>query len=452
MESSWVVGKVCEIFTSVSRIFNSSMEQSTWVDLPDVVVIELFRFLKDKDRAAAALACKNWARLFKTPCLWRSRHFEMGGYRAHNNGSRACAFSSLFGNYVRYLSISCSHPSYHTTKIFQRAIEDVLGKMRTSNLFEFELERLELERFWKYETPRDKLIACFVRFLKTQKYLKIFDMTAAQCNLDGGCRILQAVGNNSGHKVQDVFIEDFFHSRLAVFQTDHYKSAIYKFTNINYLGINYNCLSDEIIETFSKTLEGKLECMNIKVYRNDPHFHTISGSQWSMLRRKCPKLKVTMWFESIGHSTDIIPVLVKEIPLKDLHIWTGYDDDVEWRLAITIDHIANSYANTLSMLSLELDNNHEFVDDNVLALLQKCKKLNQLTLNANVVVSTIRAICLLRSEKKTTLQSLHLTACGLSEQEWTVLCQIKDEFSEMIEQQGLDYKFCTDLLIDLTPM
>ena len=53
------------------------------------------------------------------------------------------------------------------------------------------------------------------------------------------------------------------------------------------------------------------------------------------------------------------------------------------------------------MLSLELDNNHEFVDDNVLALLQKCKKLNQLTLNANVVVSTIRAICLLRSEKKT---------------------------------------------------
>lgn len=353
MERLWIVKKVSTLLTSMSRVFGSEMEevQSRWVNIPDVVMIEIYKCLKDKDRAAAAQVCKSWARLFKTPCLWRSRHFEMGGYKAHLNGSRACAFANLFGSYVRYLSISCSHPSYHTTKVFQKAIDDVFGKMRQAQLSEFELERLELERYWKYETPRDRLISCFVRFFKSQKYLRTFDMTAAQCNLEGGIRMLQTLGTSCGEKIEDLYIEDFFHSRIAVFQSDRYRESIFKFTNLNYLGINYNCISDEIIEALSKTLEGRLECMNIKVYKNDPHFHTVSRNSWFLLRRKCPKLKVTIWFESIGHASDIVPVLVKEIPLKDLHVWTGYDDELEWRLATTIDHIATSYSTTLSKRS-----------------------------------------------------------------------------------------------------
>lgn len=342
--------KVSELFSSVSKIFGSEMEeeQSRWVNIPDVVMIEIYKYLKDKDRAAAAITCKAWGRLFKTPCLWRSRHFEMGGYKAHSNGSRACGFANLFGSYVKYLSISCSHPSYHTTKIFQKAIDDVFGRMRNAQLMEFELERLELERYWKYETPRDRLISCFVRFFKSQKYIRTFDMTAAQCNLEGGIKLLQALGSSSGEKIEDLFIEDFFHSRIAVFQSDRYREAIYKFTNLTYLGINYNCLSDEIVDALSKTVEGKLECINIKVYKNDPHFHIISRNSWSLLRRKCPNLKVTVWFESIGHSTDIVPVLTKDIPLKDLHIWTGYDDEVEWRLGTTLDHIGSSFNKTIS--------------------------------------------------------------------------------------------------------
>ena len=47
------------------------------------------------------------------------------------------------------------------------------------------------------------------------------------------------------------------------------------------------------------------------------------------------------------------------------------------------------------------------------------------------------------------LRFFHLTACGLSEEEWITLCQLKDQFADMIEEQNLDFKFCTDLLIDL---
>lgn len=339
-----MVNKVCTIFSSVFY----GMEQSKWSDLPDLVVIDILKCLKDKDRSSCALVCTNWARLFKTPCLWRTRHFDMGGYRIHNNGSRACAFASMFGKHVRYLSISCSHPAQLTTKIFQKAIADVLGKMCKAKLCEFEIERLELDRYWKYHTSRDRLVSCFVRFFKTQQSLIVFDMTTAECNLEGGCRILDTLGNNSGANIECLYIEDFFQSRIAVFQTDRYKLSISKFTNIRYIGINYNCLSGEIIQTFSKTLEGKLEFMNIKVFKNNPHVHRIEGHEWSMLCRKCPRLGITIWFESIGLSTNIIPILAKEIPLRDLHIWTGYEDDLEWRLSTTLDHIADSFHNSLS--------------------------------------------------------------------------------------------------------
>lgn len=49
---------------------------------------------------------------------------------------------------------------------------------------------------------------------------------------------------------------------------------------------------------------------------------------------------------------------------------------------------------------MELDNNHELVDENLLRLLQRCKNLQHLTLNAIIVVGTARDICQLQSEKK----------------------------------------------------
>ncbi|KAK3606431.1 hypothetical protein CHS0354_041370 [Potamilus streckersoni] len=322
-------------------------EHSFWEYLPDIAVIEVFKHLGDRDRVNMALVCKNWNRLLGTPCLWRSRHFDMAGYRAQIIGTRACKYAERFGSYLKRLTITCSHPSYHTCKYFQKAMEDMISRLQKAQLEEFEMERLELDRFWKYESPRERLINSFVRFFKTQKSLQYFDMSMGQFPVPGGCRILEAVAHGSGDKVSDMLIEDFFHSRLAVFQVRRYITSISKFTNIKYLALNYNCLSEDIVEIFSKNLAGKLEAVNIKVYRNDPHFHHISGYAWRLLKSACPRLRVAFWLESMGHSSEIIPILVKDIPVWDIHLWTGYDDDAEWHLAQTIDHITDSYGHII---------------------------------------------------------------------------------------------------------
>ena len=323
-----------------------------WTNLPEVVLTEVFKYLSDHDKLNAAMVCFSWYKIFESPCLWRRRHFDMGGFRAQTNGYRACRFADRFGQYLRYLSMSCSHPSFHTCKQFQNTIEELFGKFKEENtqLHEFEFCRLELDRYWKYDTPREKVIGIFSKFFKTQKALRCFDMSCSQFPAYGGCRILESIAYQSGDTVQDMIIEDFFHSRLAVCQVKKYKKCISRFTNLKYVALNYNCISEDIIEEFSKTLARKLECLNIKVFRNDPHFHRISSYNWKMLKRACPKLKVAFWFESIGAYSEIAPILVNDIPVKDVHLWTGYDEDIHWRLSATVDHISELYASTLGIV------------------------------------------------------------------------------------------------------
>ncbi|KAK3084259.1 hypothetical protein FSP39_010761 [Pinctada imbricata] len=426
------------------------MEQSKWANLPDLVILEIYKYLSDADRLSTALVCKNWLRMFHAPCLWRWRSFDMGGYRALKSGIRACQFAEILGSHLRYLTITCNHPSYHTAKVFQKAMEDLLLKIRSAKIVEFEMEKLELDRFWKYETARDKLTNNLVRFFKGQVKIRMFDMTAAQFPALGGIRILETVGSSSGEKVEEIYLEDFFHSRIAAFQIPRFVQAITCFKELRFIAINYNCVSDEILEIFAKSLKGKLRCLNMKVYRNDPHRHQVSPYIWKRLRNACPKLRVTVWIESIGFYEEVLPVLSKDMPLREFHMWTGYDDDAEWRLHDTIYHLTNTYTGSLESVSLEMDNNHEIVDEALLALLGRCKLLRELTLNAVVMVPTIEVIMHLITERKINLQSFHFTACGISETEWLELCEIKDMFTPVIEERGLNIKFTTDLLIDVT--
>ncbi|XP_052246107.1 F-box only protein 39-like isoform X2 [Dreissena polymorpha] len=422
----------------------TSNQTTSWVNLPDVVLIEIFKYLPDADRMRASLVCQNWSQIFDSPCLWRSRSFELGGYRAQTNGQKAFQFAECFGQYLKYLSISCSHPSYYTCKLFQKSIDELFLALKEAEtqLVDFEMCRLELERYWKYDTPKEKLIGLFAKFLKTQRRLVCFDMSSGQLPAYGGCRVLDAVANQSGSVIQDMLIEDFFHSRLAVYQVKKFQKVISKFTNLKYLALNYNCLSDEVLETFSKSLQGKLTFMNIKVFRNDPHLHRISGIAWKQLTRACPRLRVALWIESIAMHEEIAPILVKEAPVKDLHIWSGYDDDQNWRLADTVDLVTESYAPILECASFELDNIMEIVDHQLITLVTKCRKLKELSINAMVSIATVEEICELRLARKIDLTMLHVTFCGVALQlvSEEQLKHMRDHYSDIFRELGVDFR------------
>lgn len=48
------------------------------------------------------------------------------------------------------------------------------------------------------------------------------------------------------------------------------------------------------------------------------------------------------------------------------------------------------------------------------------------------------------------LRTFRVTACGLSENEWTQLAEIRDNYTTMIQERALDFRFTTDLIVDFS--
>lgn len=56
-------------------------------------------------------------------------------------------------------------------------------------------------------------------------------------------------------------------------------------------------------------------------------------------------------------SSEVIPILVPEMPLQDMHMWSGYDDDTDWNLSETINYLGVHHKKTLrkSVKTSEID-------------------------------------------------------------------------------------------------
>ncbi|XP_041348758.1 F-box only protein 39-like [Gigantopelta aegis] len=432
---------------STRYTFWSQKDDQMWSCLPDTALVEIYLCLPDHDRLSMSLTCKNWNNVFSYPCLWRTRYIELGGYKAISAGERACKFADSHGDHVRYLFLSCTHPSSHSCKVIQMTIDNFLFKIQNAKLLHFELVRLNLDRFWKFEHLKEKIVHSFARFLLGQRNMLNFDMGDAHFSLTSGCRILEAIGSASGSTIKDLDIEDFFHSRLAMFQVKRFRNAFAMFTNLSCLSLNYNCLSDEIFECLAKTLAGKLKNISCTIYRTDPHYHRISSFSWKNLKAVCPSLTVDFWFESIGMSVDINRILVPEAPVREMHLWTGFDDSADWQLGDTINHIA-AHHKQIGLISMELDNNRESVDGPLVAMVRECKGLRELYVNAVLAVATIDEICELQTDGKIDLHTFHVTTCGLTELECAELLFIKEKHLPVMQQRGLDFKMSSDYYTD----
>ena len=66
--------------------------------------------------------------------------------------------------------------------------------------------------------------------------------------------------------------------------------------------------------------------------------------------------QVSMEFDQVPSFTDISPILLPEIPIKSLYIWSGYVEEDDWRICDLLTHISLHFNKTLG----ELVNVHVF--------------------------------------------------------------------------------------------
>lgn len=324
---------------------------SDWANLPVVVLSEVYSYLADIDRARMARVCSTWSSEFHNSRLWTNRTIRFGGYYYNDQEfARSIGYARVHGDALKTLSISCEHPSFVLCKRFQRAAASFLSILswKRAQLREFRMRQLYVERYWRHELLRERLIASFSRFFRSQNELTFFDMTDATLPIGTGLRLLGSLSRRCGASVKQLFLQDFFQLRTAAFRNRSFQEIMQRFAALTIMHLSYSCVCNQLLETLKNNC-AQLQQLCIKITKNEPHFHVIDPVVWTQLKRTCRSLAVSMDFEGIGKYEELRRILLREVPLQSLHIWTGlhHIDDVTWRLDDMLRYVGQAYANSL---------------------------------------------------------------------------------------------------------
>ncbi|RUS81601.1 hypothetical protein EGW08_010614 [Elysia chlorotica] len=327
---------------------------NSWVKLPYPAMEKVLENLTDCEKFRTAQVCQSWKHAFQNPRLWRTRHFEFGGPKANASGSKALAFVRTKGQYLQRVFVTCHHVTSNTCENITHTLEAFVSHLEDADLEEFHISGLELDRFWKYGHLRAKVADSLLELLRQKRNLKVLELSQAQLGLLPGAEILQTVAQACGTKLCKLLLEDFFHSYLAVFDLDQFKTALQSFSNLTVVSLNYCCIYDELIKTWAETLKGKLETLRIKACDNEAHAHTISDWSWKALVLSCPNLILDLSIVGIGPASSLIPILAPHAPLTSLHIWSGYDNDIPLQVASAIYELIRERQTVLTSADIML--------------------------------------------------------------------------------------------------
>ena len=92
-------------------------------------------------------------------------------------------------------------------------------------------------------------------------------------------------------------------------------------------------------------------------------------------------------------------------------------------------------------LSLAIENPREAIDEALLTMLLRCRKLEFLDVQANLLVPTIDTIYVMQEQYRIALQRCNITLDNLTGIEVEELEAINDRHAAMVEERGVDFMF-----------
>ncbi|NWQ79206.1 FBX39 protein, partial [Columbina picui] len=425
---------------------DSEPEQSPWAYLPDVCLRHVFHWLDDRDRSQAALVCKKWSWAMYSGSLWRSRTIIFYGRPSR---ARTLEFQSAlwyvkkFGKYLEHLEIKLSNP-YNTafTQKFQMTMRGLLAHLgkHNSRLVSLSIKYLELDRLTWKNVVRAQFIKNLATFLKRMsKQLDYLNLKRARVTLEEGCELLNSLTcltNRSS--ISEINIEDFFGLHLMVYSSTLFHQTMSKFHSLVILTFNYNCISDELLDILREHSAHSLCTLNIKCHIHDPHGQVVWGMSWANLAKRAPKLNVNFFFERVVRHDHLARILLAEIPVRSISLRSCYSSDPDWIMRPILTNLLPAYWHVLQKLTLELDNDHELLDDELLQLILSCKRLLFLKVWAFLSVTFMERLLQNRAERKcilTTIKVRIYTAQQETSEEDRLLRDIYRKFKNLIDSE-----------------
>lgn len=332
-------------------------DQSCWAALPDVCLRRVFWWLGDRDRSRAALVCRKWNQMMYSADLWRYRTITFSGRPSRVHASEfesALWYVKKFGRYLEHLEIKFLNP-YNAvlTKKFQvtmRGLLSCLGK-NNNRLKSLSVQHLELDRpVWR-NSIRGSLIKSLSFFLKKAgRQLDHLSLKGARLTVEQGCAVLGSLSCSRGESlVSQLNIEDYFSHHLAVYSSPQFSKTMATFRSLVSLTLNYNCISDELLDGLCENNARTLWTINIKCHVHDPHGQVIWGMSWARLARRASNLKVNFFFERVMKHERLARVLLQEIPVRGLSLRSCYFSDPDWSMRPTLTDLLPTFRHTLQV-------------------------------------------------------------------------------------------------------
>ncbi|XP_044141730.1 F-box only protein 39 [Bufo gargarizans] len=374
--------------------------ESIWDRLPEICLQNIFLYLGDQDRCNTSLVCKKWNQVMNSARLWKSRTII---FRGKSITSCATEYSSAewyilrFGRYLENLEIRFLN-SYNTffTRKFQIVMTSILSTLGKSNrrLKSLSIPYLDLERLiWKSQT-RDAFVRVLCTFLKKiGRHLEYLNLRGAKMSCEHGHEVLHSLSySRKVMNMTELDIEDFFSAHIHVYLHNTFSHIMSSFQNLRIISLNYNCVSDELLQVLCTNSNHCLFTINIKCHMYNPHQQIVWGMYWAKLAKKARNLSVNFYIYRVLHYSHLSRILLSEIPIRHLSIRSSYSNDPDWYICPTLVELLPNYRQTLKKLTLEFNNSHEKVDEELLNLVLVCDRLHYIKVWAFLDVKFVEAL------------------------------------------------------------
>ncbi|XP_074649636.1 F-box only protein 33-like [Tubulanus polymorphus] len=416
---------------------------TSWASLPSIIIVEILSYLTLKDRLSAVSSCKRWRDCLWHPLLWPRITFKLS--RDGSSRSRSKHLAENCGRFIREANIDFSSKTSWDVKECAQLL-GILAENR--NLLKLSLKPSNCHIEWPERNTQNVLETfhgSIENIIKNSRRLKHVSFGCLEEIVSYSDYVLDLLAEYQSHSLQSLHIasikEDPDSYSLCDLDYGHFQAL----ANLKYLSIDYDYLTNELLEAFMRDHHVGLEKLIVNVHgiQPTPTRNKISNRTWWRSVRYSPKLRVTL---NLIHSIDgvhhLLDILQPSMPLAHLRMLFCSEINIP-----AIDFIAQHNSSTFETLHVidgfvkgranVYETNAD--EDPFVMLAWKCPLLTKLTMiGYDFAEDDLVAIARLRGPKLSTFELAESCISTMIEQEdsdvWVQVGQISQQARDEISK------------------
>ncbi|XP_034242161.1 F-box only protein 39-like [Thrips palmi] len=290
---------------------------------------------------------------------------------------------------------------------------------------------------------RGQLLAALAAFLGSQRRLQVLSLENACLGVSEALRLLGAAARCSSATLGDLRLHAAFREWQAPHASPKFSRALRRLSPLSALSLNYPALSDATLVLLAECCGPALRSLSVTVRDTDHRQHALSQEAWTQAAAACPHLRVVLNIEHIGHFEDICVLLLPAVPLCGFRLYSGsvWDQSRSRAFRATLRLLTAHYHQSLECVQLNLKNSREQLDDVVLELLSRCRRLSFFQFDGVLRhLDTVKDICRLRLDASINFQTIHVRPKIANNSIRAAAKDIATAFQEPLSQRTVDFR------------